>query len=347
MIFETVTPIDIFQAQIETIRSHEAGLLDGQRDSIHDARIATRRIREVLPLTHEWQRREHADDLFTMVKRMGRSLGRVRDADSRIDLLRYLEARIPSAAASVVLVRQHEEQHRLRVMRKLVKRFEQLGVRRELERLARGTNWRRSSIWLALTGHWRAQLRRLVGERASAASDAVVHATGVYFPNRVHAARIDIKKFRYAAEIAVETALLADATLLRVLKKNQDLLGDLHDRQEVIDRFRKTASDDPRIDENHVALVAQVVDAEIADLHARFLARRADLREACGAIGVEVRPPNTIGRTATIAAALAIVSGFTGLEARRRLRAQRLRDSQAETAVAVRVPVQLRGASFK
>jgi len=342
--FRTVTPIDIFQEQIETIRSHHAGVLDGQRDSIHDARIATRRIREVLPLTHEWQRRDHADDLFSMVKRMGRSLGRVRDADSRIDLLRYLEARIPHAAAPLVLVRESEQQHRLRVMRKLVKRFERLGVRRELERLAHGTNWRRSSIWAALIGDWRAQLRRLVGERASAASDAVVHATGVYFPNRVHAARIDIKKFRYAAEIAVETAILADATLLRTLKKSQDLLGDLHDRQELIDRFRKAASDDPRIDANHLALVAQVLEAEIADLHARFLARRAEIRKACAAIGLEVQPPNTVGRTATIAAALAIVSG---LEARRRLRAHRRRDSQPETAVAVRVPVPLRGASFK
>jgi CHAD domain-containing protein len=345
--FHAVTPIDIFQEQIETIRSHEAGVLDGQRDSIHDARIATRRIREVLPLMHEWQRRERTDDLFTMVKRLGRALGRVRDADARLDLLRYLEARIPDAAASLVLVRQGEQQDRLRVMRKLVKRFERLNVSRELTRLARGTKWRRTSIWMALTGDWRAQLRRLVGERASAASDAVVHATGVYFPNRAHAARIDIKKFRYAAEIGVATAVLADATSLRVLKKSQDLLGDVHDRQELIDRLRKSASDDPRIDARHVALVAQAVEAEIADLHARFLERRAEIRKACDEIGLEVQPPNTVARAATIAAALAIVSGFTGLEARRRLRAHRDRESQPETAVAVRVPVPLGGASFK
>jgi CHAD domain-containing protein len=332
-----MTLLDVFQREIETIRTHLAGVLDGERGSIHDARIATRRIREVLPLTHEWQRREHADHLYTMVKRMGRSLGRVRDADVRLELLRYLEARIPHAAPTLVLVHQQEEHQRLRTMRKLVKRFERLGVDRELATLAAVAPWRTTAMWAARTGRWRGQLRRRVEERACATSDAVAHATGVYFPKRTHAARIEIKKFRYATEIAVETSILGDAVSVRTLKKSQDLLGDLHDRQTLIDELRETAATDPRIDASHIALVEQVVEADIADMHAQFLQRRTQLHDTCEAIRAELRKPKAVVRALTVAGAgaLAVV---TGLEARRRLRLRK-GDGGAEAPVAIRVPV--------
>ena len=109
---QIATPLALFQQQIGILRTHLPGVLDGRPDSIHGARIATRRIREVLPLTHEWQRRDIADDLFVRFKRMGRSLGRVRDADVRIELLRHLESRISSAAPSLVLMRQRQERAR-------------------------------------------------------------------------------------------------------------------------------------------------------------------------------------------------------------------------------------------
>jgi hypothetical protein len=70
-------------------------------------------------LIHDWQHEDRVDELRSIVKCMGRSLGRVRDCDIRIGLLRYFEARIPDAALSLVLVRQAEERRRLDVMRKL------------------------------------------------------------------------------------------------------------------------------------------------------------------------------------------------------------------------------------
>src|SRR5689334_17557004 len=99
---DRITPITLFEQQIDRLRALMPGVLDGCIDSIHAARIATRRIREVLPLTHEWQRRHVADDLSSRFKRMGRALGRVRDSDVRIQLLRYLEARVPVAAPRLV-----------------------------------------------------------------------------------------------------------------------------------------------------------------------------------------------------------------------------------------------------
>ena len=332
-----MTLIEVFRREIATIRAHYNGVLDGECGSIHDARIATRRTREVLPLTHQWQRREHADQLYDTVKRMGRSLGRVRDVDVRIQLLRYLEARIPHAAPSIVLIRQRDEHQRLLLMRKLVKRFERLGVQRELVNVA-ATPWRRPSIWAARIGPWREQLRRSIDARATAAADAITHATGVYFPKRVHAARIEIKKLRYATEIAVETGVIADLASLRTLKKSQDLLGDLHDRQALIDELREAAGDS-RIDPTHIALVEQVVAADIADRHARFLERRAQIHAAAEAIRAELRRPTPAVRAAAVAGAIAVI---TGLEVQRRWRAgQQPEPARRDAEVAVRVPIVL------
>ena len=54
--FQIATPLTLFQQQIGTLHTHLPGVLDGRPDSIHEARIATRRVRELLPPTDEWQR---------------------------------------------------------------------------------------------------------------------------------------------------------------------------------------------------------------------------------------------------------------------------------------------------
>ena len=85
--FRSATPIAVFSAANPHSSVARARMLEGRPDSIHDARIATRRIREVLPLlptmaARQWPRSVHTDQAI------GRSLGKVRDADARIGLLR-------------------------------------------------------------------------------------------------------------------------------------------------------------------------------------------------------------------------------------------------------------------
>jgi CHAD domain-containing protein len=336
--FQIATPLAMFHRQIELLRTQLPGVLDGRLDSIHTARIATRRLREVLPLTHEWQRHHVADDVATRFKRMGRSLGRVRDADVRIQLLRYLESRIPPAGPSLVLVRQRQERDRLLLMRKLVKRFERLGVGQELVRLSTRSGWHRTGFWIAMTGAWRHRLRDLVAERAHSASDAVVHSTGVYFPNRTHEARIAIKKFRYAVEISAHTGFLADEPLIRTLKKTQDLLGELHDRQALIDELKDGAADSVGIDADQIGLVVRVAEAEIVDLHTRVLARRADVLEACCRAQRAVQRPGLPMGTLAVAGAVALA---VGLEARRQRghSAGPVTLDESAPEVSVRIPV--------
>jgi CHAD domain-containing protein len=307
-IFAMITPIDLFQRQIAVLRDTLPGVLEGRSDSVHDARIATRRIRAVLPLTHEWHRREVVEDLATRVKRTGAALGRVRDADVRIELLRHMESRMPAAAASLLRIRQQQEHDRSQRLRQLVKRLERLDIQNDVGRSAIPGIWERSRRWLAARGAWRNEIRRLVDRRAKEAADAITHATSIYFPNRAHRARIALKKFRYAAEIGAQTGAPITRHLLRTLKKGQDALGELRDRQTLIDELRDT--DEPRSDDGDESRerrsIIQLAEAEIGDLHRRFVARRPRLLAATDEARAAMRRPRVPVGAFTVAAAVAL-----------------------------------------
>jgi CHAD domain-containing protein len=349
--FHTTTPIAIFQQQINILRAQIPGLFDGNAESVHAGRIATRRIREMLPLTHTWQRRQEADDQFARFKRAGRSLGRVRDADVQLELLKYFESRVPSAAASLVSIRYDQDRTRTVLMRELVKLFERLDIERELAHLAGRSAWRRARPWTALIGAWRRHLLDLVSERAQTAKDAIAHATGVYFPNRAHQARIAIKKCRYAAEIGVATGMMADAGVLRELKKGQDILGDLHDRQTLVDELRRrgSASEGASADADQMQSVARVAEAEIGDLYRRFLERRPRILASLDLAQRASRPGDRAAGVLAVAGIVVLGSGFEAMRRRRNARPvvpapplDRV-SAPSDQLVAVRIPVTMRG----
>jgi CHAD domain-containing protein len=308
--FEFVTPHHLFRTQIHTLRETLPDVLDGKESSIHEARVATRRIREVLPLFGDPRRHRHLADLYSRFKRLGKSLGRVRDEDVRIALLASLERRMPHAAASLVLVRQQAERERLKLVRRLIKRLERLEGIQLIEAFDdHQLRLPLPAAWNARVGlGWRRGLRCTIHERARAASEAIDHATGVYFPNRVHAARIAIKKLRYALEIADETGAADLSAAVRELKKTQDLLGDLHDRQGLIDNLTETFSAEQSDASSQVTFVKQTLDAECHDIHSRYLTRRKHVKEICR--GEWGNVPHVRTRALIAAGALALSSGI-------------------------------------
>jgi CHAD domain-containing protein len=329
---QLTTPASILKTQIDTLLGQLPCVLDGDADGVHDARVATRRIREALPLTHEWHRR-NVDELASRFRRIGRALGDVRDADVRIALLSYLEAHVPTAAPSLIVIRQERERQRLRAMRKLIKRFERLEVERMLRDLGRGR--RAFHAWTSILGTWRQQLGRTLVHRAQTARDSIEHTTGVYFPNRAHTTRIALKKFRYAAEIAELTGVGAGDGSIRDLKKGQDLLGDLHDRQALIDHLpAMVTTEHPDISADHVRMVVQALEADCRELHRQYVGRRSRLMEICD------RTEQTFGGGRRLAAAATVTAGVVALSSaafawRRFAPATR----QGSPEVAIRIPI--------
>ena len=281
-------PMSLLREQVATLESHLSAVRDGDPEGVHQARVSTRRIRELLPLTGQGRHSDTADELADEFRSVGRSLGAVRDADVQAALLRSLETRIPGAAPALVLLRQRQERRRLTLMRALIREFERLEIERLLESVQHGVV---RAMRHSASG-WDRRLRRGIADRAASAREAIVHATGVYFPKRAHKARIAIKKFRYATEIAAATGLWNAREVIRELKKGQDLLGRVHDRQELLDCLPEDADALPEgSDRAQLELVAQVVEAEAHDLHCRYLSRRERLLEAVRAAERAVSRP--------------------------------------------------------
>jgi CHAD domain-containing protein len=182
------------------------------------------------------------------------------------------------------MMRQQHERRRLSLVRESVKRLERLEIARLLHVLGNEqTRWSRHVPWRATDRRWKHDLRDTLVARSRSAIDAIDHATGIYFPRRSHTARIAIKKLRYAMEIAQATRVADRDRAIRELKKGQDVLGDLHDRQTLIDELgRDMLGDQPGADRD-VQVMKQVLEAECHQLHSQYLARRTGLLAVCRA----------------------------------------------------------------
>ena len=301
-----LTPLSLLDHQLSALRMQLGGVFDGCVDAIHDGRIATRRIRELLALAGGAG--EPGNEILSRFRQLGRALGRVRDIDVRAGLLRNLETHAPHIAPTIVVLRLEQDRDRVERMRDLIKALERLNIDVLLRR-ARVGGIGANGVRRLAGGTWREPLRDLIAARAGAAAERIQHATGVYFPNRSHNARIALKKLRYAAEIADLTGMYDLRIPLKSLKKSQETLGRLHDRQDLMDLLT-----DPREDTSvvpdHLKLSLHVLEAELRDHHARYLARRPLLVEAVTEIhAATVRRVATPARTALLGGALAL-SGF-------------------------------------
>jgi CHAD domain-containing protein len=301
--FSSPTPCTLLVDQIRTLDSELSGVWDGEASSIHDARVATRRIRELLAFVEG----PSVEIARPRIKRFGRALGRVRDADVRLELLGELESRIPPAAPMLVTLRQAQARQRQKRMRSMIKRGEQLAIDKTLERLLQNLpyQWR---LWQRSTEGWKSHLSRALSARARDGVAAIEHATGVYFPNRVHAARIALKKLRYLMEVGAATGAGDFAGALRDLRKGQRELGDLHDRESLLTFLSSKQWTDER-KEAPLDLIRQVVESEIQRLHSRYLTRRAQLLSVSRSIqGLRERPTWMFPALVT-ASAVALSSG--------------------------------------
>jgi CHAD domain-containing protein len=291
------TPAAILDQQMKILRTQLEGVNDGRVDAVHDARVATRRIRELLALAPPGPGQDADENAGATYREVGRALGKVRDIDVQIALIRDLERHAPQTAPSMVVVRQDHERDRLAGMRRLIKTLERLDLEGMLSRTAHHPAGPRSRL---AARAWRDHLRHLLVERARTAAERITHATGVYFPNRSHSARIAIKKLRYAAEISQATGASDLKRAIKTLHKGQEVLGEMHDRESLANTLARYI-DREQISGEHIALTSQVLEGAVLDLHASYLERRGDLREACSEIertalrGSKARPAIAVG----------------------------------------------------
>jgi len=238
-------------------------------DAVHDARILTRRLRELLPLAG--QIHSDAGEAIEQITAAGRVLGQVRELDVLDEMLRSLETRARFAAVTISDLRRHVREKQDQARRQLVKALEHS----DLDALVRQWRLRRPQK----SGAWARALRQRIGRRAEQAREAGARAVGVYMPNRSHRARIRIKKLRYAVEIAADTQIWLPPRVLKELRRAQSTLGNLHDLQVLVERLERL----PTADAARVREVEWLVDLLRADVetgHRAFVQRAPKLQAA-------------------------------------------------------------------
>lgn len=258
------------------LADHLPGALAGGVEAVHLARVATRRLREVLPLVLAELPTRKTAKLLRRVRRSTRALAPVRDLDVTAATLAAYAPMTPSGGDTLALTRTLERR-RERALARLTATFGHADrAQRLLEHLA--------ATVATLAGHedtgaWRRELRQRVQARSKKLRAALEQAGALYEPERLHALRIATKQLRYALELAAELRLSDARPLVPTFKMSQDVLGRLHDLEVLAAVIRGHRKSDEQVRE---ALVARI-DHECRLLHAQFLKGRARLIAAADA----------------------------------------------------------------
>jgi len=247
------------------------GIRDGESDAIHAARVATRRLRAAVPLAWADSPKTAWRESAEVVRELGRDLGRVREVDVVLEQLPGLEARIPTAAPAIALVRQELARRQARQHRQLVKDVEKL----PFDQLHPKSLVPASGFTVLGDRRWRS-VERAIADHADRLRQAIDHASGVYFPNRAHRVRVETKKLRYVLELMDHAAAARSA--VKQLRRVQNLLGELHDQQVLAETMRSQDTIRRRERDEMTASL----DARCNELFGDYISRRSSLLDLCG-----------------------------------------------------------------
>ena len=269
-------PDSILRTRLDELTSLLPGVRDADVDAVHDARVVTRRLRELLPIGGASD--AHLAEALAPIRLAGRAMGEVRELDVLSSLLDDLDGRATFAVRALAAIRTNVRDAQVSARRRLTKSLERLALDSFEARLRRGSG--RSAMHFG--SRWPHRLRARIGERAALLGEALQRVTGVYMPNRSHAARVAVKKLRYALEIANDTALWPAPPPAKALRRAQATLGDMHDLQVLAERVEQTI---PKAgDVREWTWLHDLLKADIARQHRRFIERRDRLDtavEAC------------------------------------------------------------------
>lgn len=256
----------------------------GDHLSVHQARVASRRLREALPLLGVRADADALDRADKRVRRITRALGPVRELDVTLLLLAELRRKKAAPARAIARVREavtEERQKRRRDMLAEIKPSRLDKLRKRLVRVASPTSHPIAK------GSALAEAGAQASSRAVDLRAAIERAGGIYLADRLHRVRVAAKKLRYALEIQRELTKSRSTTQLNRLKAQQDLLGRMHDLEILIDRARGVQTTLTPRDRRGMAELKQlirVLEEECREGHAAYMRARPALLKMCDTI---------------------------------------------------------------
>jgi CHAD domain-containing protein len=267
----------------------------GDEISVHQARVASRRLREALPVLGGRADEAALDVAQKRVRRITRALGPVRELDVTLLLLAELERKGTVSKRAIARVRKsvlEERQKRRTEMLEVITPSRLDKLRKRLAKVSSPESHVHPVPRNAL-----AEAAAQTAFRAKTLKGAIEHAGGMYVADRLHRVRIEAKKLRYALEIQRELSRSRATAGLTRLKAEQDLLGRIHDLEILIDRARgvqSRLSPRDRIGMAELNKLVRALEDECREGHAAYMRSRPSLLKLCdGLIAGADRPRTT------------------------------------------------------
>jgi CHAD domain-containing protein len=252
--------------RLEALENGLEASLETDPEGLHKARVATRRVREALPLVAPPHTLNPLSDFRHEVRIATRALGGVREMDVALTLVDEVRTEEPDLEHALDLVRTaltEQRQARVERMRRDLDagrlRHESKSVAEHLDEFA-GDARPTEQLALRLTA------------RITAIRRAVAEAGLLYAPERLHRIRLAAKKLRYALELAGDMRVASTKRLVTEIKRMQERLGLLHDL-ETVARVARQALGQPDAPDAAPRTLA-VLEARIRAQHADYLVHR-------------------------------------------------------------------------
>jgi len=245
------------------------GARRGEVAGVHQARVASRRLRELLPVA-AWA---GPDDLARRarveVRQLTRVLGAVRELDVTRGLLDDAATRHAWLPSVVAAMRRHLDADRLERHRLLAAAIRREATRQMLRDL------RRVVTLLVPKGQWAAKLDPRRRKRARALAASLRDVGTLYVPVRLHAVRIAAKKLRYSLEADRAIRRAPVTRDIHTLEAVQEHLGQLHDLQMLQERLqsaaREAGANRPQL--GQLRRMSAEIEGECRTLHAQVVVR--------------------------------------------------------------------------
>ena len=270
----------LWRKRLKELSSVWPDFVGGRTVALHKTRVASRRIREALPVVGVSASPAKVKKLNRKMRELTRSLGPIRELDVELDLLDD-ESKTDGVSGRAIEMVRREVASRRQALRRDLAENAPIGdlkkLIRKLERIGK-VDAHKGKKGRKQEAQWRGVLAARLLRRAKTLRAALDDAGSLYAPERIHNVRIAVKKLRYALEIAHDAGLARAGIHVRMLKRQQERLGRLHDLESLLRHVREVEGS-PGVGSrvNDLTAYADTLERGCRRLHAGFVEHRSEL----------------------------------------------------------------------